>query len=285
MKIIFRILLIISIAIGAFISCDDIEEPFIEAVGDCGDASLPVPIKQILIEEFTGHKCGNCPRGDETIKMIKELYCDHVIPVSIHAGSFADVNETGNYTYEYRTEDGNELNEYFGGTSNGVPGAIINRTKFNNTYAQSEVSTWLTYADSLIKALPMLDIISTTQINNDSRELEIDLDIVFVNSVNDHLMLSIYFVEDSIVSWQKDYSEDPSDIEYYTHNHVFRDAINGAFGEEILNGDIHTNDVINRSYKYNVSTKWKIENSSIIAFVYKYDTKEVLQASQIYINK
>jgi len=280
-----KIFYIISVILGVsfFISCDKIEEPFIENIGDCGDASLPIPIKQILLEEYTGHQCGNCPRGDETVHTIKELYCDHVIPISIHAGSFADVYQSDKYTYEYRTEIGNSLNEYYEATAAGIPNAIINREQFDGVYTQ-DYQSWIDIVSKIIEEAPVVDISVDTRYNNDKRELDIDVDVVFINSVSSNLMLSVYFVEDSIVSWQKDYSlDDDEDIEFYTHNHVLRDAVNGVWGDEILKGTANSGYVKSKSFTYKVNEDWKIENSSLVVFVYNSENREVLQATQEYL--
>jgi len=277
---IFR-LLILAVSLLFVGSCDDIEEPFIEATGKCGDASLPIPIKQILVEEFTGHQCGNCPRADEQIELLKELYCDHVIPVSIHAGFFAETNTSGMYSYDYRTEEGDDLDLYFGASAAGLPNAIINRSDDGQTYSLAQ---WTGVIVDLLEEEPIIDININTSYTNSSRDLDIDIDVIFINAVNENLRLSLYFIEDSIKTWQKDYEAEPSeDIEIYTHNHVLRGVVNGTWGEEILNGPINANDVVSKSYGYDVNEEWIIENSSIVAFVYKNDTKEVLQASQVHI--
>jgi len=280
-KLFYIISLIIGVGVFIFISCDEIEEPFIENIGDCGDASLPVPIKQILIEEYTGHQCGNCPRGDETVHTIKELYCDHVIPISIHAGSFADVYQSDKYTYEYRTETGNSLNEYYEATAAGIPNAIINRKPFEGVYTQ-DYQKWIDLVSEILEEAPVIDISVDTRFINDKRELDIDVDVVFINTINSDLMLSVYFVEDSIISWQKDYSLSPGeqDIEFYAHNHVLRDAINGVWGDEILKGTANSGDVKSKSFTYIVNEDWKMENSSLVVFVYNSENREILQATQ-----
>jgi len=285
MKTINKIILFLSIVVLAFFACDEIEEPFIEYNGQCGDASLPIPIKQILIEEFTGHQCGNCPEGAVMMETLKELYCDHVIPVAIHAGYFAEVYTQGEkYTYEYRTEAGNTIDTYFEASSSGVPNAMINRKEVDGDLTQNPAN-WATVIAEMLLEKPELDIVVGTRIDNESRELDIDIDVVFINAMNEDLMLSVYFVEDSIISWQKDYSlpSGEQDIEFYAHNHVLRDAVNGTCGEQITNGQTNVNDVKSKSYNYKINQNWVIENSSIIAFVYKNDTKEVLQASQVYL--
>lgn len=264
------------------LSCDKIEEPFIEYNGQCGDASLPVPIKQILIEEYTGHECGNCPRGDEEMELLKSLYCDHIIPVSIHAGFFADVNSSGKYTYDYRTQTGNELDEYFN-ASVSVPAALINRKQTGGDYTYS-YTQWAGIVEEMLQEKPVMDINLELSYNISSREMTADIDVVFIASMNENLMLSVYFVEDSLKSWQKDYSlpTGQQDIEFYSHNHVLRDAVNSVWGESIVNGQVDANDVKSKTYDYTINSEWVIENSSVVAFVYKSDTKEILQATQEY---
>ncbi|NOQ27540.1 MAG: Omp28 family outer membrane lipoprotein, partial [Bacteroidales bacterium] len=272
-----KIILFLGIIILAFLACDEIEEPFIEYNGQCGDVSLSIPIKQILIEEFTGHECGNCPEGVEMLETLKELYCDHVIPVAIHAGFFAEVSTYGEkYTYEYRTEDGDEIDTYFEASSSGVPNGMINRKKIENDLTQIPENWPVVVAEMLLEK-PVLDININTITIIDSRELEVNVDLVFIEAMNDNLMLSIYFLEDSVVSWQKDYSlpDGEQDIEFYSHNHVLRDAVNGTWGDQILNGQINPSDVKSKTYNYIINQDWVIENSSIVAFVYKNDTKEV----------
>jgi len=278
-----RIFFVFGFIFFILLACDKIEEPYFEYNGECGDASLPVPIKQILIEEFTGHKCGNCPEGDATMEMLKEIYCDHIIPVSIHAGFFAEINTSGDkYTYDYRTEEGTEIDEYFGGSAAGLPNAMINRIPENESYSYNP-SEWATMIAKLLETKPIIDIDVELSFDAQSREMDADIDVVFIEAINDNLMLSVYFVEDSIVSWQKDYELNPSDIENYSHNHVLRDAINGTWGDNLLNGNANSDDVVSKSYNYTINPEWDINNSSIVAFVYKNNTKEVIQATQKYL--
>jgi hypothetical protein len=278
-------LILLAIGILFIGSCDEIEEPFIEYQGECGDASLPVPIKQILIEEFTGHQCGNCPEGAIMIETLKELYCDYIIPVAIHAGYFADVYTVGDkYTYEYRTEDGNTIDAYFEASSSGVPNGMLNRKEIDGDRTLAPAS-WATEVAEMLLEEPVMDIVVEANIENDTRSLELDIDVVFMNAMNEELMLSVYFVEDSIVSWQKDYSMPTGEqnVEFYAHNHVLRDAINGTWGEQIASGQVNASDVASKNYTYEINQEWDIKNSSIVAFVYKSDSKEVIQASQLYL--
>jgi len=65
-KYLFHLLTILTIS---FTSCDIIEGPFMEDIviegceGKC---------RKIFLEDYTGHKCGNCPRAAEKVEELKE---------------------------------------------------------------------------------------------------------------------------------------------------------------------------------------------------------------------
>ena len=64
-----------------FQSCDVIEGPFTEEVilEECAEKC-----KKILLEDYTGHKCGNCPRAAEKAEELKEIYGDQLKKVASH---------------------------------------------------------------------------------------------------------------------------------------------------------------------------------------------------------
>ncbi len=43
------------------------------------------PVKRVILEEYTGITCGNCPKGILAIEHLREIYGDLFIPISIHA--------------------------------------------------------------------------------------------------------------------------------------------------------------------------------------------------------
>ena len=48
--------------------------------------------KIVLLEDFTGHKCVNCPVAADEIARLEEWCEGHLIAVSIHAGSYANTS-------------------------------------------------------------------------------------------------------------------------------------------------------------------------------------------------
>ena len=77
--------------LGLFIffgSCDVIDGPVNEdfVIDTSGGSSFD---KAVLLIDFTGHKCGNCPTAGETAKMIESSFGDKVIVVASHVGTLA----------------------------------------------------------------------------------------------------------------------------------------------------------------------------------------------------
>ena len=142
MKNYFGIILLITI-----LSCDKIESPLPEEFGKFdwslypGDPSnYPYDIsnpssnwgentntKGILLEDYTGHKCTNCPAAAQTAKSLEDDSIKNVIVASIHASADGSFQETdGLYLNNYRTDAGDEyVSEMTGFLGN--PMGTINR--------------------------------------------------------------------------------------------------------------------------------------------------------------
>lgn len=71
----------------------------------------PVEVaKRVLIEDFTGQRCINCPKASEVIENLQKEYgADNVIAVAIHSGPYSKDfmgnplslwTETGDYYFE-----------------------------------------------------------------------------------------------------------------------------------------------------------------------------------------
>ena len=70
------------LALGA-VSCSDIKESdrFITIEGVTAE-------RVVLLEDFTGQNCVNCPAAHQEIDALVKQYGDALVPVAIHAGSF-----------------------------------------------------------------------------------------------------------------------------------------------------------------------------------------------------
>ena len=84
------------------LSCDD---------GGDGPDTTEV-VKKVLIEEFTGVRCVNCPQGSAEIENLLSIHGDKLVAISIHAGFFAPPYPES--LYDLRTPDGDKkIGEFF----------------------------------------------------------------------------------------------------------------------------------------------------------------------------
>lgn len=208
--------------------------------------------RNVLLEEFTGQNCPNCPTAHETAAKLKQQYGDALITVSIHAGPFAWAEGTRNFP-TFKTEEGDsyaapwEITEY--------PSGVINRTSGKMAY-----SDWANYIRTELQKEALLDIEAIATYNEDRTSATITTTLKPVANID--AKLQIWITESGIVSRQKNGS---SFIKDYEHNHVYRASANGAGGENIsLSANVFTNKEHNIAIKDN----WNTESLSIVAFVY-----------------
>lgn len=257
-------------------SCDKVEEPFFEEGATLWNG------RKVLIYDFTGHKCGNCPRAHKLLETLKSRYAGNVVSIAIHSTFFAvpDSNSDGEFSYDFRTDIGDELGGrgistdcYYGELT--LPIGLVNNLSRNNL---SPDSRWAEEVEKYIGTYPEFDI----RIYNSYCELDknITTDIHVETLIRNYrnIYINAFVIEDGIVQWQADYSQTPSNVENYIHNNVLRDGFIGTFGEALSNSnEYYVGKTINQTYSLEINNEWDKSNCSVVVFVYDFDTKEVMQ--------
>lgn len=269
--------LIFIAVVFAFWGCDKIEEPFIEEGSSVWNG------RKVLIYDFTGHKCGNCPRAHRLLETFKNTYGEAVVSVAIHSTFFAmpDNDPDGKFYYDFRTDIGDILggrdfstDGYYGELS--LPIGLVNNLSRGALLSDSD---WAEEVEKYLSIYPEFDIRINNSFCSLGENIITNVNVETLLAGNRNITLNVLIIEDGIVQWQTDYSEDPSYVENYVHDHVLRGGFTGAFGEPINqdNNIMGIGDVINREYSKEIGKDWVKENCSVVAFVYDSDTKEVLQ--------
>ena len=81
--------------------------------------------RSVLIEDFTGQRCVNCPTATEEIEKLQEQYGDAVIAVGIHSGPFGHRTTMSSARLPLCTETGDDYYTHWG--IEYQPGVKINR--------------------------------------------------------------------------------------------------------------------------------------------------------------
>lgn len=234
-------------------SCSNIDE------GDRLIYVKPAEVgRAVLIEDLTGQRCINCPTGTDIINGIIQTYGeDNVIAVGIHSGP---LGFTGNSKrVGLMTDTGDKYYTYWAnGTNLGQPSAIFNRKKGPS----DNLNNWAAEVGLIISEKANLSIDITNAYDAKKRELTTKVGAFGLNgTVNGKLQ--VWIVEDGIKAMQM--MPDGSANQEYIHNHVFRAAVNGTWGEEVT---VKEGETTSKDYSYVLPETWNADNISVVAFVY-----------------
>lgn len=237
---------------GAFSACSDIDE------NDRLIYVKPSEVKKhVLIEDFTGQRCVNCPKAADKIKELQQTYGeDNIIAVGIYGGDFGYNDLAKKEPCSLTTEDGNSY--YSTWNIKAQPSGMVDRYGGVLT----NLAYWTAYVNGLINSEPTVMIVPTTQYNASTRELKVDVDVAGLKTLQG-AKLQVWLIEDGIVDMQ--YMPNGSINNEYVHNHVFRATVSAVNGDPI---DVVDKGDVRKSYTVNIKNEWKVENMSVVAFVF-----------------
>ena len=273
-----------------FSCCDEIDMPY-QTKGKIDSTGSNV-VRKVLLEDYTGHTCGNCPRAAESAESLRQIYGDKLVIMGVHVGFFAEPcpphprpagSPTGSFAADYRTTTGDAYNSFFAVDGPGLPQGMVNRIGYPTTSHIKSYSDWGSVISGIINTAPDADIEITNTYNSGTRTLNTSVKTTFLNSLSGSYKLAVLITQDSIIDWQLDYSLIPDYIQNYVHRHVLRGAINSEWGDSLntSNGSISVGDSISKSYtNYVVNPLWDDSKCSVVAFIYDSSTYEVIQAEE-----
>ena len=252
-------LIVLLLSFFLLIACDSVDEKDRLVYVAPSEVS-----RSILIEDFTGQRCVNCPDATDEIERLKETYGeDAIIAVGIHSGPFG-VKSMPNPNYQALATDlGDEYYAHWG--IEAQPGVIINRSS-GPVY---DTKQYASFVNTLIKQTTPLTI--SIDMGNVATGSDISFKVKAGTSEPIKGKLQVWVVEDSISSIQL--MPDGSGNMAYVHNHVFRSSVTqDPYGDDVQVG---TNAEFSRDFRVAYDDKWVLNHLSIVAFV--YNEKGVVQ--------
>lgn len=246
------------------VGCEDIKEserfiaveiPETPETPDTPGVTQP---KNVLVEDFTGMLCINCPDAVARISELQEFYGhDRVIAVAIHG-------DMPGLSGPLKNDLGTEYYKHWGVQS--LPIGMVDR----KGGLQNHTSWMALTSERLAVTSPVNLSLENTTYEAAERALTVQVDAQAEAGLN--AKLQVWITESNIVAFQK--QPDGSTNPRYVHNHVLRGAVNGSWGETIaLEAGVEKQ----VTYHYTVPTAWVAENLSVVAFVYDGATNEVIQ--------
>lgn len=249
-------------------SCDIIEDPIIPFYGSYnvelyGEPPVfPLAIttgKNVLVEDFTAHQCGNCPPAAEIAASLAESNPNRVFTLAIHAGNLAITNDS--YPIDWTNDDSNIFWEQLDFQANPI-GRINRIGGTGNFFSPAEWSAEV--ASELLSETPLqLQIITSWFPSTGDGHLNIHVNGQFTSDLIGECRLAILFSESELIGDQLHYGNDPEHITDYQFDHMLRGSVTGAEGLVVIDDAIQ-GDEFQSDFTFSWNPEWVFENSSVL---------------------
>ncbi len=202
--------------------------------------------KNVLLEDFTGYKCGNCPDGHKIASTIALSHPTQIFPVSIHAGMFA--TPAGVDGPEFRISEGTEINDYFGVSS--YPTGLVNRCYNSAGEKVQGRGRWTTSCREQVMLTADVNVWAKATYDQSTKTVSADVELYYVNDVaSSSSVLCVSLLQSYIKGPQA--GSDMEDL--YSHNHVLRAMFTPVWGDTITTSTKGT--LVTKHYEYTVPEK------------------------------
>lgn len=259
------------------------------------------PMRNALVEDFTGHNCSNCPAAADVAHGLHEANPSRVFVASIHSSNvgesaFQSVNIPTGYTIDFMNPQGLWLGNYFGQTvSNsgffGNPGGTVSRTKeITDLFYAS--GFWSTKVNQVLSSTLQVAIKAHVNYYDATKGFFLHTEVELLDGTLDasNLGMVAYMIEDSLVGPQNVQSTFTPD---YVHRDVMRGTLSGiGLGRDLTSGT-ENNGKYYLDYSYVVPdqlapqgdpTTYNVDNMHLLVYVYDKTEHTILQVIKEHIH-
>jgi len=242
-------------------SCDKLEPPYATVKTQYDTTNKPF----VLLEEYTGHKCNNCPLATQKSRQLADYYRGKLILMSVHASNLADPDPK--YTLDLRTPEGTQW--YTDYAVSYVPRALFNRALIGGSYPVNS-DQWGMAVESQMAKPVMTGLKVIAAYNSTTKEISASVTAWFKRKISAGANICFYIIEDSIQGLQsnKDTAAGTTpDINPYYFNETFRASMNGLYGE-LLTASVDTTKTYSYTKKFTVTDpSWVPGRLSLISTI------------------
>ena len=222
--------------------------------------------RKVVLEEFTGVNCGNCPDGHHRANALRDAHPGEVFLINIHQGSYAYPAEI-----DLRTNYGDALASQAG--INSYPNATINRHSFNGSIAVADRTAWTSLSEVLLSTEAYANIAAKATVDWQTREMQVTVQVYYTgNSPASTNYLNVALLQDYIYGPQAGMNANMEQVDgnRYVHMHALRDLITGQWGEEITTTT--QGSFVEKTYTYTIpeavrEVPVEMGNISVVAFL------------------
>lgn len=246
--------------------------------------------RNVLIEDFTGHRCFNCPTTTANMHNLMETNPDHIFGVTLHSGAtgvgpFQETHESDGYVEVFYNDIVLEIGTYFGGlpgtSFSGNPAVMVNRTLngpgMENQFTTGGGSAMVNKTNACLASQLKVNMQSAANYFPSTRGLFVHVEVDKIDaSLTNELAIVAYVVQDSLVAMQLmgDLTDNPN----YEHRDIVRGSLdNQAFGRTLTPAELDPNGKYYINYSYHLPEIYEPEHTHVVLFVRDKVTHEIYQ--------
>lgn len=252
-------------------------------------ANIPVSDPHsVLMEEYTGASCTNCPAAHEILKDLQKVNPGRINIIGLYITGPIQTKPPHGAKYDFRHATATTIStDIYGGISS-LPSGGVDRVSVSGTLKMDRTQ-WSNVINDRLKLADSINMRIACSYNPVDSILSIADTTIYTKSVGFPHNLSIVIVEDSIIDVQEYPSTDPvhpGKDEDYDFTNVFRGMVTAApVGDPLLTSVPikEAGRVIVRYYKHKLTGVFNPKNCRIIAFINNSSPGDyrILQSTQI----
>jgi hypothetical protein len=227
--------------------------------------------KKVLIEEFTGTGCPNCPSGHTMAENLLTANPGNLFVIAYHP-----TNSSYTTTDPMRDVYPNPFytNPFISPSNRYMPSAMVNRRVWNGVERIQSTGSWTSDANVIKNEPSPLNVGTAATYNSSTHMLDVDVEVYFTSTVTDAVTIYAMLMEEGIVYPQSGGSSP------YTHHHTFRKSFVSQWGDAISSpttqGTLKT-----FSFSFdNTLTNYDMTQCEVIAFVRNGANEEIISGNQ-----
>ncbi len=232
--------------------------------------------RYVLLEDFSGARCKNCPKAAGQAHNLTEFYGDNVILVAYYPenlGGGTGLTDPYPNSVDLRTEVAQTYATAYAIPQ--LPNGLINRTGGAKDYPE-----WASVVTDFILNSTVYARLSGKAWRGEGLEVNVAIEGSFVENYTQAGEIGILamVVEDSIVAEQLTPQGRNTG---YVHNHVFRMLFSDVWGDKVLNERPEKGTEFTQTYRAPVLEAWRSEKLSVVVALVNMRSREVIQAAHI----
>ena len=261
---------------------------FVVVLAACQEHRMIMPVQPpegdrvVLLEEFTGKGCTNCPKGSREIENLLAIYDSNLVVVSIHAGFFANPEFFKVGEFDLRTEEGEDIFAMLG-PNIGYPAGVVDRIRFNGGYQHGQ-QAWADFIQQEVEKDPKVEFTVARSYDSATRSLSVTVQGVAKEQLSGEVRISVMITENGIVDAQDD-QEAGGIVDDYVHKHVLRGMATPFDGAPVSNG-LAVGETFEGTYEMMISEDWNDSMCDVLVFVAEVKAANdisVLQAAELHV--